>query len=591
MAEVGSGSKLNFPISGTGKLVPVKDNSATAGSKQKYIDLADLQAMVDGKQASLGYTPVTNARTITINGTSYDLTANRSWTVGDELISNKSDNYTVSSSITYASTKALVDGLATKQNSLGYTPENTTNKGIANGYTPLNSSTKIDSIYLPDSILGQVNYQGAWNASTNTPTIPIASSSNKGYYYIVSVAGSTNIGGITDWNVGDWIISDGNTWTKVDNTDAISSFNGRTGAITLTSTDVTTALGFTPVASATTLSGYGITDGWRIGGNTLGAINSIGSTDNYAVNLITNNIKTAEFIPIASSVSFLSCYSANALTGQYNITVKNSDNTTKTRLKLTTCNADNTDAISLYINGANNFIDALSSAGNSIFRIGSGGVTLYTGLMTAEVSSGITIRSYGGNPTSTTTSHTGVTLGINGAGAGFSPTAGTYTNVKIGTNQGWSLSSTASYEGIAFSSTNITISGSGAINMLNMASNISSSGSGAINFININPSVTITGSAVLSAIYSNISSGTNRYNLNIVGSAVNYLAGNTSIGTTTNTAAKLTIGGASSSVSHIQLIASATLASGLADGQLSYDGTDLILVKGTTRYKVNLTIY
>lgn len=30
----------------------------------------------------LGYTPVTNARTLTINGTAYDLTANRSWSVG-----------------------------------------------------------------------------------------------------------------------------------------------------------------------------------------------------------------------------------------------------------------------------------------------------------------------------------------------------------------------------------------------------------------------------------------------------------------------------------------------------------------------------
>ena len=31
---------------------------------------------------ALGYTPVTNARTLTINGTSYDLSADRSWTVG-----------------------------------------------------------------------------------------------------------------------------------------------------------------------------------------------------------------------------------------------------------------------------------------------------------------------------------------------------------------------------------------------------------------------------------------------------------------------------------------------------------------------------
>lgn len=34
-----------------------------------------------GKQASLGFTPVTNARTLTINGTTYDLTANRTWTI------------------------------------------------------------------------------------------------------------------------------------------------------------------------------------------------------------------------------------------------------------------------------------------------------------------------------------------------------------------------------------------------------------------------------------------------------------------------------------------------------------------------------
>lgn len=42
--------------------------------------------------------------------------------------SNKSNSFTVSSIITYPNTKALVDGLATKQNALGYTAENNTNK-------------------------------------------------------------------------------------------------------------------------------------------------------------------------------------------------------------------------------------------------------------------------------------------------------------------------------------------------------------------------------------------------------------------------------------------------------------------------------
>ena len=40
-----------------------------------------LQTQIDGKQASLGFTPVTDARTLTINGTAYDLSADRSWTV------------------------------------------------------------------------------------------------------------------------------------------------------------------------------------------------------------------------------------------------------------------------------------------------------------------------------------------------------------------------------------------------------------------------------------------------------------------------------------------------------------------------------
>jgi hypothetical protein len=32
---------------------------------------------------ALGFTPVTNARTLTINDVAYDLSANRSWSVGD----------------------------------------------------------------------------------------------------------------------------------------------------------------------------------------------------------------------------------------------------------------------------------------------------------------------------------------------------------------------------------------------------------------------------------------------------------------------------------------------------------------------------
>ena len=106
------------------------------------------------------------------------------------------------------------------------------------------------------SLLGGVQYQGTWNASTNIPTIPTAGPSNKGWYYVVNVAGSTSEGGITDWKVGDWIISDGINWNKVDNTDAVSSVNGYVGAVNLTTADIleVTNLYYTDVRARLSIS-------------------------------------------------------------------------------------------------------------------------------------------------------------------------------------------------------------------------------------------------------------------------------------------------------------------------------------------------
>jgi hypothetical protein len=82
------------------------------------------------------------------------------------------------------------------------------------------------------ALVGGATYQGVWNASTNTPTLA-SGTGTKGYYYVVSVAGTTNLDGITDWKIGDWAIFNGTTWDKVDNTDAVSSVNGFTGAVNL----------------------------------------------------------------------------------------------------------------------------------------------------------------------------------------------------------------------------------------------------------------------------------------------------------------------------------------------------------------------
>jgi hypothetical protein len=63
--------------------------------------------------------------------------------------------------------------------------------------------------------IGALNYAGTWNASTNTPTLT-SSVGNKGDYYVVSVAGNTNLNGETLWGVGDWAAFNGSVWQKVD---------------------------------------------------------------------------------------------------------------------------------------------------------------------------------------------------------------------------------------------------------------------------------------------------------------------------------------------------------------------------------------
>ena len=95
----------------------------------------------------------------------------------------------------------------------------TAQKGIANGVATLDGSGTVPVSQLPSAVLGALSYQGTWNANTNTPTLT-SSVGTKGYYYVVSVAGSTNLNGITDWQVGDWAVYNGSVWQKVDNTDA-----------------------------------------------------------------------------------------------------------------------------------------------------------------------------------------------------------------------------------------------------------------------------------------------------------------------------------------------------------------------------------
>lgn len=91
--------------------------------------------------------------------------------------------------------------------------------------------------------IGALNYKGTWNASTNSPTLA-SGVGTKGDYYVVSVAGSTNLDGETLWGVGDWAVYNGAAWQKVEGGNTINA------TTVSASTSVTT-----PVIQATNSAG------------------------------------------------------------------------------------------------------------------------------------------------------------------------------------------------------------------------------------------------------------------------------------------------------------------------------------------------
>jgi hypothetical protein len=156
--------------------------------------------------------------------------------------------------------KAAITALQGEVDSLEVSKQSINEKASADGYASLDSSAKIPINQIPDAILGALKFKGTWDATTgiitssdlalNGQTPPAASPANEGFYFITQVAGNYSIGGINSWVVGDWLISLGSEWSKIDNTDSVSSVNGQTGVVGLATSDIPEDIDFRYVTDA-----------------------------------------------------------------------------------------------------------------------------------------------------------------------------------------------------------------------------------------------------------------------------------------------------------------------------------------------------
>jgi len=145
------------------------------------------------------------------------------------------------SSLQKANNLSDVASAAAARTNLGLGSSAVLAAGAASGVATLNSGGTLTAAQIPASLTGAVVYQGTWNASANTPALA-SGTGTKGFYYKVSVPGTTAIDGNSSWNLGDTIIFDGTTWDKIDGqaVEVLTVF-GRSGAVVAAAGDYTPA--------------------------------------------------------------------------------------------------------------------------------------------------------------------------------------------------------------------------------------------------------------------------------------------------------------------------------------------------------------
>ena len=334
---------------------------------------------------------------------------------------------------------------------------------------------------------GQVNalsggtiYKGTWNATTNTPTIT-SSVGTSGHYYIVATAGTTNINGVSAWDIGDWIIFDGSIWQKVDNTDSVTSVNGLSGSVNLTTSNITegTNLYYTDARARAAIS---LTTTGTSGAATYSA--GVLNVPNYTLAGLGGVSGTG----ITGQVSYWSGASAQA--GTNNLFWDAATNRLGVNI--------NTPSTALHVVG-NGFING---------RLGVG--------------------------TSTLTSH-GLHVGANISGAAIS-----YGVLQSGTVQAGVSTLAAGYENQVNIADGLTAN---AYHHFRAVQNTLGAGATLAFQAGFFVTSTLTSATNNYGFYGNMPSGTGSWNIFMAGAGNNYMAGNLLLGNSSDTTEKLQVTG------------------------------------------------
>jgi hypothetical protein len=203
--------------------------------------------------------------------------------------------------------------------------------------------------------IGALNFKGTWNATTNTPTI-VSGVGVKGDYFVVSVAGSTTIDGISNWGVGDWITYNGSVWQRVEGGADLNGVNlSVSGTSTLSGLTASTALALNASKEIVSVTNTGTGDNVLATSATL-------VTPTLGVAAATSINKVALTAPATGST--LTIADGKTLAANHSLTLAGTDATTMT-FPTTSATIARTDAAQSFA-GTQTMSDLLITAALSV---------------------------------------------------------------------------------------------------------------------------------------------------------------------------------------------------------------------------------